>query len=224
MDWRIGPCVVSSIGSIVSVSHWIKYHWLSFMDQKIFQTFEEYLIVRVKSGRHLTEDSVRYSFFAALIDASFCQQHELILELPHPNIPKAEIDTFISAPNCQAYLEFKYHRQNDSASPKPQKAGSLFKDFNRLSAIENSAEKYLVYFTDKEMAAYFNKNQRQYGDFWLLSEGASFDFNDAYVAETSATFKNACGKVSNCRIEVIFSSQLKTSHEIRIFRTTSNVN
>lgn len=97
------------------------------IETKVFEKFENYLRERIGTGLHLTEDSVRYSFFAALTDSCSIRQHEIVLELPHPSIPNAEIDTYIKSPELDAYIEFKFHRISNSTSPKPQKAGSLFK-------------------------------------------------------------------------------------------------
>ena len=191
------------------------------MNQTIYGKFEEYLINRISSGQHLTEDSVRYSFFAALINQKFCKQADVILEIPHPKITNAEIDSLIKLPKLNIFLEFKYHRKTRSNSPKPDKAGSLFKDFNRLSLLEQDGLKYVIYFTDYEMAAYFKKHQSQYGEFWLYKEKESFEFNDQYLLNTNKTFRKACGESKNCRVETIYTSKFKTAHEIRIFQIHS---
>jgi hypothetical protein len=111
-----------------------------------YELFSEFLVERIESKQHLTEDSVRYSFFCAALETTDIKQHEVILELPHPddeNFKGKEVDMHVPARNKLAdelYIEFKFHRRSGKSihhSPKPLKAGSLFKDFSRLSSIKN---------------------------------------------------------------------------------------
>jgi len=188
-----------------------------FQDESL-KLFQKYLEDRLETNIHLTEDSVRYSFFSALTAQNAFEQHEITLELPHPQIKNAEIDTYIKSKNIEAFLEFKYHRKSNSTSPKPQKAGSLFKDFIRLSSLNGSAKKYVVYFTDSEMATYFHKHNSQYSDFWSKQ---SFEFDDIFLSKTTSTFKKVCGNVVDCKIQTVFSSCLATGHEIRVYCVTA---
>jgi len=50
------------------------------------------------SKMYTTEDSVRFTFFAALLKRTNIAPHEIILEYPHPKIPGAEVDTYIPSP------------------------------------------------------------------------------------------------------------------------------
>jgi len=182
--------------------------------EETLKLFQKYLEDRLETHIHLTEDSVRYSFFSALTAQNSLEQHEIILELPHPQIKNAEIDTYIKSKNIEAFLEFKYHRKSNSSSPKPQKAGSLFKDFIRLSTLNSGAQKYVVYFTDSEMATYFHKHNSQYSDFWSKD---SFEFNESFLSKTTSTFKKACGNLIKCNVSTIFSSGLASGHQIRVY-------
>lgn len=188
--------------------------------KEVFDKFERYLIDRLGTDQALSEDSVRYSFFAALNDTKTVKQHEIILESPHPNISKAKIDTYINTGHHEAYLEFKFHRKSCGSSPKPQKAGSLFKDFTRLSKLESKSDKYVVYFTDSEMARYFQKQSEQYSGFWSIECG-TFEFNRVFLTKTTNTFRKSCDGEADSMIEVIYSSTLSTSHEIRIFKVNT---
>jgi len=85
----------------------------------IFRQFESFLKDRLWTGQHLTEDSVRYSFFAALIHAQIVSQHEVILERPHPKIAKVKIDTYFCSEGSDTYLEFNFYRKSQSSSAKP---------------------------------------------------------------------------------------------------------
>ena len=103
-----------------------------------YELFADFLAQRIESKQHLTEDSVRYSFFCAALETTGIKQHEIILEKPHhhPDFKGKEIDTYIPASKerPELYIEFKFHRKSVSTSPKPQKSGALFKDFSTVAA------------------------------------------------------------------------------------------
>jgi hypothetical protein len=100
---------------------------------KVFEDFSALLTRRFDRRVPTTEDSIRYTFFAALMNTGF-QPEQVVIEFKHPSIPGAEIDTVIVADNRlpAVALEFKYDRVANSTSPKPQKAGALFADLSRL--------------------------------------------------------------------------------------------
>jgi hypothetical protein len=185
-----------------------------------YERFTSFLQERMSTKQHLTEDSVRYSFFLALLETTDIKQHELILELPHPKFPGKEIDTYIAstATRPELFVEFKFHRAAKSSSAKPQKAGSLFKDINRLASLVSGNNHCLViYFTCSEMAKYFAKNEAAYSAFWAQPTGGSFVFDSSFVFNTSDTFRKVSGEPHRARVQVEFSSALKDGYHIRVF-------
>lgn len=151
------------------------------------------------------------------------EQHEIILELPHPHqkFKGKEIDTFIqdTAERPKLYIEFKFHCSSDSTSPKPQKAGTLFKDFSRLSSIESKNFRCLViYLTDKEMAEYFENNEDAYSVFWLKKQvGDSFPYDNEFRKNKTDTFLKASGDFFGARVCVEFNAELVDGHHLRVF-------
>lgn len=185
-----------------------------------FERYAELLKERLASKQHLTEDSVRYSFFFAALDTTDIKQHEIVLELPHPAFEKKEIDTYVLPAEGRAayYIEFKFHRASNSSSPKPQKAGSLFKDFGRLSTVKNDGARCLVvYLTDGEMAKYFDKHQAAYSGFWSKLVGDSFSYDDDFLSKTRDTVRNLCGDVHHADVSVVFSASLPGDFHLRVF-------
>ncbi len=125
----------------------------------VIAEFSKLLDVRLKQDVYTTEDSIRYTFFAALLEVGDIRPDQVILEYAHPAIQRARIDTWITSLDGEAVaIEFKYHREIPSGknSPRPMKAGQLFHDLKRLTLIEHSApaRSLLVFVTDEEMAAY----------------------------------------------------------------------
>lgn len=188
-----------------------------------YELFSEFLAERIKSKQHLTEDSVRYSFFCAALETTDIKQHEIILELPHPdkeNFKSKEIDTHVLASDSrpELYIEFKFHRGSMSTSPKPQKAGTLFKDFSRLSAIESeNSRSFVIYLTDDEMAKYFDTHKKVYSDFWNQKAGRSFNYDDVFIKNTSATFIKTSEVLHKAKIDVVFDSLIGAEHHLRVF-------
>ncbi len=192
-----------------------------------YRRYVEFLEQRIAAQQRLpkelllTEDSVRYSFFLAALQTTDIAQHEIILEFPHPKFEGKKIDTYIPAAGARPklYIEFKFHRVSDSTSPKPQKAGALFKDFSRLSSIESENSRCLViYLTDFEMANYFEKNADAYSAFWHMNQaGDNFLYDNEFRENRTETFRKSSGVFYEARVYVEFCAQLADNHHLRIF-------
>lgn len=134
----------------------------------------------------LTEDSVRYAFFACLLKQDPDLNH-YILELPYQKMDgqtvpihsdlsdfkdtgkdRLELDMFYWTDNTAFCFEFKFHRTGDanSAYANPDAAGGVFNDLKRLQTIHSSCNIYLkkimVYLTDTEMDQYLGNPQKHY--------------------------------------------------------------
>ncbi len=190
-----------------------------------FERYAEFLADRMASKQHLTEDSVRYSFFFAALETTNIKQHEIVLELPHPAFEKKEIDTYVLPTEGRAaqYIEFKFHRVAKSSSPKPQKAGSLFKDFGRLASVKAKNTRCLViYLTDGEMAEYFDKHEAAYSGFWSKPIGYTFSYDEAFLSKTRATVRKVCGDVHHADVTVVYSAALPGNFHLRVFEVTEH--
>ncbi len=193
---------------------------MSSLPLSTYERFAEFLHKRIDTRQHLTEDSVRYAFFLAILQTTSIQQHEIILELPHPKFPGKEVDMYIAAADgrVELFFEFKFHRMSKSASPKPQKAGSLFKDISRLaSLISKDRHCIVVYLTCSEMARYFDKNEASYSEFWKQPTGGEFVYDDSFVAKTTDTFRKASSEHHGARVLVEFSAPLINDYHVRVF-------
>lgn len=193
---------------------------MSVLPLTTYEKFADFLQKRIESSQHLTEDSLRYAFFYAVMQTTSIEQHELILELPHPKFPGKEVDTYIQASKGrpELFFEFKFHRTSSSTSPKPQKAGALFKDFARMaSLVSNGRQCLVIYLTCSEMATYFEKNEVAYSEFWRHPTGSEFVYDEVFLSKTTDTFQKTCGEYHAARVHVEFSSLLARGHHLRIF-------
>jgi hypothetical protein len=194
-----------------------------------YQLFVKFLNKRIEAQKRepknllLTEDSVRYSFFHALLQTmTDIEQDEIILEFshPHPEFVGKKIDTYIqaAAKRPELFIEFKFHRESGSASPTPQKAGTLFKDFSRLSSIKSERSRCLViYLTDPEMVKYFTKNKDDNSAFWHEPINGSFSYDDEFIKNKAKTFKTASGDLHGAKVRVEFRADLAEDHHLRVF-------
>ena len=185
-----------------------------------YDLFANFLNKRIESRQHLTEDSVRYAFFLAVLRTTSIEQHELILELPHPRFPGKEVDMYVAAAQGrkELFIEFKFHRMSKSTSPKPQKAGSLFKDISRLASLMSEDRHCLVvYLTCSEMATYFEKNEASYSSFWKQPTGGVFAYDELFIAKTTDTFRKASSEYHGARVAVEFSEPLIHDYHVRVF-------
>ena len=172
---------------------------------------------------YTTEDSVRYTFFVALLKQTNIAPHEVILEYPHPKIPRAEVDTYV--PSTQErkglILEFKYDREipSHTNSPRPQKAGKLFNDIYKLTRFDADpdATLWLIYLTDGEMANYLRNAHNGLVDFFELPVGEVLKIDENYISSKSATFKGDIGGSTTVDIECIWNEEMPNQHEVRVY-------
>lgn len=185
------------------------------------ETFGDLLETRILSNVFTTEDSIRYTFFAALLRQSDLQPEDVVLEYPHPAISRAQIDTWIPPSNGRNGLavEFKYDRKIPSGqnAPRTQKAGKVFHDLYRLGRLPFTMQRLFIYVAGPEMTAYFNNNSNGLADFFGLPQGNSMLIDSAYLAERSSTFVNSAAEVPNVQVFAVYSRSLSKNHELRVF-------
>ena len=184
--------------------------------------FAAFLDRRLKRGAFTTEDAVRYTFFAALIEALNLLPEDIILEQNHGSIARAKIDTWIPSLDGYAYgIEFKYDRPIPSGknAPLTQKAGHVLKDIFRLAKIDASlkVETIFVYLATREMAGYFGNPNNGLTDLFGLGAGASMRIDSKYIASRPETLRRAAGEVTPCIVSSLHSCEIANAHQLRIF-------
>ena len=152
----------------------------------IFTDFAALLEHRVGHEIWTTEDSVRYTLFAAML-RSKVEPHEVIQEFPHGVLGGGRrVDTWMPDFHGKAVaIEFKYDPSRGSTLNETQRAGAVFEDFRRLRLLSNDAVCYFVYVTMKEMDRHF---RNQHGELYGLVRGESFKIRRRYVAHKPSTF------------------------------------
>ena len=103
----------------------------------IFAEFAQLLRKRFEQGVYTTEDSIRYTFFAALLAKSDLEAQDVVLEYPHPQIPGAKVDTLLTSDRGAALLHESNVARND---PDPVVG-------HRLIAYDAGLPKFLIRFS-----------------------------------------------------------------------------
>lgn len=192
---------------------------------EVFCCFSEFLSVRFGKGVLTTEDSIRYTFFAALLNAGL-KPEEIILEAPHPVIEKAKIDTYVpSFAREKLAIEFKYNRELSSTfnRPRPHQAGAIFNDVGRLASIPPSeaTKRILIYVTDHEMAKYMSNPNNGLREFYLLLPGHTLNVGAEFVRTKSRTFQNAITVDLGATLISLHSEDLAGEHHLRIYEVVT---
>lgn len=195
--------------------------------EEVLSCFGKLLEERFMAVAPTSEDSIRYSFFLALVQTGFCIHSDVWLELPHPTISGAEIDLLVRAvPGRQsAAFEFKYDRAIPSQRnlPRTQKAGAVFKDLFRLAHIpENITNvRYFIYCTSEEMASYLRNPTNGWTRFWSLRKNEQYDLTINSVQSQSATFRGVIGNLFiPCKVTGLFVSDLPSGHCLRAYQVS----
>jgi hypothetical protein len=189
----------------------------------IYKEFNELLKVRLEKRIYTTEDSVRYTFFAAMLEKGGLKPEDFILELPHNRINRARIDTYIVEYNQQQMIiEFKYHRSipSEKNSPRPQKAGQLFNDIRRLNAfhVKDPAIRLLIYLTDTEMVSYMKNKRNGLKDFFELAQTSDLRLNPEFFDERCHTLSKATKGRLYAKLRCEWNSSLPLDHELRVYQ------
>lgn len=188
----------------------------------IFEAFASLLDERIAARTHTTEDSVRYTLFAALLENGSCAK-DVVLEYPHPAIPRAQIDTWIPSYGGRSVaIEFKYDRDPPSGKnqPKTQRAGGVFRDLSRLvlTVQVTNTRAYFVYLTTAEMAVYFRNAENGHSEFFALSNGRDLTVSRSYFEDKPETFRKAAGEPFEATISGVLTRSLPDGFELRIYQ------
>lgn len=193
--------------------------------KSVFADFADLIEQRLSSGVFSTEDAVRYTFFHALLKNNFCLHPDIVLELPHPTIPKAEIDLFICPQEERPAIavEFKFDRPipSEKNAPRTQKAGAVFKDLFRLARVPGlkAQSKFFVYLASSEMSDYFRNPQNRLLPFFELPNDKTYSLTPDFVKGQAATFQSVVGEWAiSCTITGSYRRNLANQFALRIFQ------
>lgn len=193
--------------------------------RSILDSFTKLLEERLTNEVFTTEDAVRYTFFLTLIENRYCKHTDILLEMPHPTIPKGEVDLFIHAGDTHpaTAFEFKYDRPipSEKNAPRTQKAGAVFKDLFRLARVpkETATQRFFIYLTAQEMADYFRNPANRLNLFFELPEGQSYALAPNFIFGQAETFRNVVVDLPiACQLTGAFRRNLSQTHFLRIYQ------
>lgn len=197
---------------------------LKMMLDATLARFSNVLSMRLIKGVFTTEDSVRYTFFTALLQQSGLNSEDVVLEYPHPSIAGAKIDTWIpSFEGNSLAIEFKYDRDipSEKNTPRTQKAGKVFHDLYRLGQIKDGTRRLFIYLTGPEMALYFSNPGNGLTEFFSLPQGRTFPIDSAFISGKSSTFATSVSKAPDVVVG-LYGCSLPGKHELRAYEVRNS--
>lgn len=197
------------------------YALMTELMRRTSSDFVKLLWQRLGAGVYTTEDSIRFTFFAALLQNGV-RPEQVVLEFPHPVMRGARVDAVILDAQGEpgSAVEFKYDRTTPGGSnqPKPQKAGSVFADLARLLRFAPLASRSLVYVTDKEIARYLAAPANGLASVFQLRDGDSVQVGPDFFIGRSQTFLRSMGQWP--RAAMLWSvacCEMPREHYLRIY-------
>lgn len=182
--------------------------------------FGSLLETRLSKNVFTTEDAVRYTFFAALLETRNLAPDEVVLEYRHDGIAKALIDTWLPTVGAHGTLiEFKYDRDIPSGrnNPRTQKAGKIFNDLYRLGKAAHDVHKLFVYLASREMTKHFLSTRNRLQPFFELPPGSPLRIDDSFLSGRAASFMSMLSAPPNVEIRSLYARALPMDHEIRVY-------
>jgi hypothetical protein len=177
-----------------------------------------------------TEDSIRYTFYAALLSSGDVTHTEIVVEHPHPTIEGAQIDSVIhgNSERKSIAVEFKYDRGNPGGTNqnRTQRAAAVLVDLFRLAKVPDSAAvvKYFIYVTDSEMAAYFKNPSNRLGDFFEMNEQGPLTLGLSRFIGFSKTLVDRVQPFAcDCQVVKVFAAHLPADHHLRVFQVVAQI-
>ncbi len=188
---------------------------------RVFRRFVTLLRRRFEQGAATTEDAIRYTFFAALVDCGL-RPEQIIVEAPHPTLKRARMDTLLPSFAGQTVaLEFKYHRVLEGTwnRPKSAQAGSVFEDVRRLLLVPSTEarRRFLVYVTDQDMIKYMLNPKNGLKEFFELQPLKAMVVSDDFVTSKCGTFQKRVLGELYAKLRCLYMAELSNIHALRIY-------
>lgn len=169
------------------------------LDSNLIQKFVKSLQQRVNDVGLFTEDYIRYVLIDTLRNSKIGNDYKIeipyirngtstLFVLNNTNCfsnEKSRLDLCVqSNGKTEDTIEIKFHRKTAySRNCTTSKAGSVFNDLNRLSAIDSKYNRYLVYVFDSDMHDALNNTCISYNSYVIsdnFSQGSIITINNQY--------------------------------------------
>jgi hypothetical protein len=190
---------------------------------EVAKRFAQFLEMRLRLGTCQSEDCVRYSFFAALLDHGVPQER-VVLEFSHPAVARKKIDAVVLDGDLRPVvcIEFKYDRiqPSETNQARTYKAGVVFSDFVKLLSFPGEVGRFVVYLTDGELARYF-RNSTRLSAFFDLQPGRELIIGSEWFRPLSATFRDAVKELGrwpgNVAVTALLRQEFRGDRYLRVY-------
>lgn len=188
---------------------------------KLAKVFYDFCTELSNRGGFLSEDNIRFYWFASMLKQDTDLNH-YSLEEPYPTLYKKELDLMYDDNNDVEKddvekdeiwaIEIKFHRHRSTKTfPRPNSAGEMFDDIQRLPLWTKNSKKvryFFLYVTDVEMQSYLLSTpgktrksvyRNQLNHFWSVGVNKPFRVSfDLRKGAPESFFHKACASSTRC--------------------------
>jgi hypothetical protein len=188
--------------------------------------FAKLLKHRLERSVVTNEDTVRYTFYYALIKGLRLKPDDITVEPKHEKIGGARLDLrIIKFSGLEYSFEFKY--ENHYLLGEENKSGQLparmLGDIFRLARLheggkELQCETLFIYLTARWGKNYFRNSKNTLTEVFDLPIGNTLLMDEDYLNQRPHIQKKRIGDIIPCRIQGLYSCCLPDRHALRVYR------
>jgi hypothetical protein len=182
--------------------------------------FAKLLKRRLERSIPTNEDTVRYTFYYALIEGLKLKPEDIMVEPPHEKIARARLD--LKTFELEYSFEFKYENiqlTTKDESTSGQLPMRMFSDVFRLATLHAAGkEPVFIYLTARWGKNYLRNTKWKLVEAFNLPVGNSLLIDESYLKERPHILTRNIGNIVPCRINSIYSCCLPNEHALRVYR------
>jgi hypothetical protein len=174
---------------------------------------------------YTSEDSVRYSFFSALLQEAYARPEEIVLDYPLLD-PQGTLEMYIGpSPNRPVMMaDFRYSRPVPARDDRPRLlfAAQVLGDLARLAGIGlRSADRLLVLLLTRETITYLKHPSRGLCCLCWLHTGEECVLGRDGISPSQTALRRAVPRAfPGLNAEMLVAADLPRDHQIRVVRAT----
>jgi len=177
---------------------------------------------RLERSIPTNEDTVRYTFYYALIKVLKITPEDIMVEPPHEKIARARLD--LKTFGIEYSFEFKYENiqlPTKDESTSGQLPMRMFSDVFRLATLRGK-EPVFIYLTARWGKNYLRNPKWKLVEVFDLPIGNSLSIGERYLKARPHILTRDIGNITPCTIESIYSCCLPNEHALRVYRVAGS--
>jgi hypothetical protein len=177
---------------------------------------------RLEKGVFTTDEAVKMTFLASLLERGGLPLHEVIFDYPHPTFAET-VDVCVPPTRSRTGLLMQVRYDRETSGKKAvnaKRAARLIHGLSRLAHFSRglSADRCFVYVTDYAVTAYFRNPRHELGALYEAPSGASLQVSEAVVSRFPPPLRREVGWVVPFGLECLVAEDLPVTHELHVYR------